>query len=78
MPDWIKLTSNVTKKGDIDEYAHPVWSRCLDLAWLGLQVFCEYFLRMQFPLLSFLFILDKNFYGKGGRIPRVDTELNDY
>ena len=39
MVDWIKMASTVTKKGDIDEYAHLVWSRCLGLAWLGLQVF---------------------------------------
>ena len=30
--DWIKSASNVTKKGDIDEYAHLMWSRCLGLA----------------------------------------------
>ena len=78
MVDWIKLTSNVTKKGDIDGYAHLMWLQCLGLAWLGLQVFWDFFPRTQFPLLPFLFFLGRRFRGKGGRIPRVNTELNGY
>ena len=39
MMDWIKSASDVTMEGDVDEYAHLMWSRCLGLAWLGLQVF---------------------------------------
>ena len=51
MVDWIKSTSTVTKKGDIDEYAHLVWSRCLGLVWLTLQSLWESFPSMQFQLL---------------------------
>ena len=34
--DWIESASTITDKGDIDEYAHLMWSRCLGLAWRGL------------------------------------------
>ena len=56
MADWIKSALNVTKKGDTDEYAHLMWSRRLGLAWLGMQVFCDFFPRTQFPLLPFFLV----------------------
>ena len=39
MVDWIKMASDVTKKGYLDEYARLMWLLCLGLTWLGLQVF---------------------------------------
>ena len=70
MAEWIKSASTVTKKGDVDEYEHLMWSRRLGLAWLGLQGFWDFSLGAQFLLLLFIFFwvegsMDKvtKFYG---------------
>ena len=85
--DWIKSASTVKKKGDVDEYAHLMWSRCLDLTLLGLQDFWDFFPRTQFPLLpllpllplpSFLSFIVRRFRRKGSWNPRVNTELNGH
>ena len=45
MVDWIKLASNIIKKGDVDGYAHLTWPQYLSLAWLGLQISQDFFIH---------------------------------
>ena len=61
----IKFASNITKKGDIDGYAHLIWSRIKDLSGWSCRLF-ETFPAYAVYIATILFFLGRRFAGKDG------------